>query len=790
VPSNRLRANIEEQFCCAGCEAVWQLLHECDLTEYYRLRDAYGEDLPRPARVSGKSFEYLDDPQFLSRFGTSRTNGGILLEFYLEGVHCIACSWLVEKILMEREGARFARLDIGKSTLEVIFNPTEVAPSRLASTLDRFGYIPHIVAEDGVSIARKKETRRLIARMGVAGACAMNIMLLAVSQYGGDFTGIDAGFSALFRWVSLGLALPAVLYSAFPYYRGAWNGLRRRMLHMDLPISLGIVSALLVSVLATVQNRGEVYFDSVCMLIFLLLAGRLLLQRAGRWASDAGAQLLSLTPRMAHMITDGDTHDMLVSDVHLGDSLRVLPGEIVPVDGTLCSKAAWISESHLTGEAVPVRYSREEMIYSGSIVEQSPIDIMATAVGESTRLSQLADMMREASARRAPIVSLMDRIAGYFVGGVLGLAATTAVVWYFIDPSKMLWNTAALLVVACPCALGLGTPVALAVAMGRAARRGIFIKGQDGVERLASVDHAILDKTGTLTEGRLSIVESRYDDDEAQPDILSAVAALEKLSGHVIASAFEGIETKYVHAESCRVRPGAGVEGIVDGIEYAVGSESFIRERISELPTAFSEFAEQSAARAMTLVWVGRNGQVVTVFALGDRIYHDARRSVDRTRAMGLDLEILSGDQSLAVERVAKDLKIEYFTGGVTPEQKLKHVESLLEQGYRVAMVGDGVNDAAALSRATVGISPAGSAEVARNAADVFISNHRGPAAIADAIQLSRRAMKVIRFNLAVAVAYNVIGAMLAITGHVGPLFAAILMPISSVTVLLIASRA
>lgn len=789
VPCTRVRPDEREQFCCTGCEAVWQILHECDLTEYYRLRDAYGEGSARPARVSGKSYEYLDDPQFITRFGSPRANGGIRVEFYLEGVHCIACSWLVDKILIEREGARFSRLDLGKSTLEVIFNPAEAKLSRLASALDGFGYTPHAVAEDGISSARKGETRRLLARMGIAGACAMNIMLLAVSQYGGDFTGIEAGFSTLFRWVSFGLALPAVLYSAYPYYRGAWNGLRRRMLHMDLPISLGIVSAFAVSVIATIQNRGGVYYDSVCMLIFLLLAGRLLLQRAGRWASEAGEGLLALAPRTAHVCTQDGTSDVLLAEVRAGDRLLVLPGETIPVDGALESESGWIGEAYLTGEAVPVLHTHGDTIFAGSVVEQSPVKMSATAVGETTRLSRLVSMMREASSRRAPVMSLMDRVAGYFVAGLLGLAVITAAIWYVVDPSKMLWNIAALFVVACPCALGLATPVALAVAMGRAARRGIFIKGQDGVERLASVDHVILDKTGTLTEGKLSVRDSYVAEGFSEFEIIRAVAALEHLSGHTIATAFQEIESDDMHVTACRVFPGAGVEGMVNGTRYAAGSEAFVRERAFALPNCFSEYARRAETAGWSLVWVAREATVAAIVALGDRLHCDARPAVERMCGMGLELEILSGDQPQSVARVASELNISHYSGGISPERKLQRVECLLTT-HRVAMVGDGVNDAAALGRATVGISAAGSAEVARDAADVFISAQRGPSAIADALQLSRRAMKLIRVNLVIAVVYNIAGAALAMTGHVGPLVAAILMPISSVTVLLIASRA
>jgi Cu2+-exporting ATPase len=772
---------------------VWQILHECNLEDYYRLRDVYGETKQEPARVSGKSFDYLDDPEYLVKFGEPRSAGGVRIQFYLEGVHCIACSWLVEKILLEREGVSYVRLDTGKAVLEVVYNPAKVSLSRIARTLDGIGYTPHPFAPHSAAAAQKKETRKLLTRLGIAGASAMNIMLLAISQYAGDVSGIEAGYSALFRWVSFGLCVPAVVYSAWPYYRGAWGGLRRRMLHMDLPISLGILSAFTISVIATIQNRGEVYYDSVSALIALLLAGRLLLQRATRFASDAGESLLSLSPRTVHRLENGIAQDVLLAEIHAGDRVSVLPGETIPVDGELDSEAGWVSEAHLTGEPALVKRQRGDLLYAGGEVGNAPVVVTAIAVGETTRIARLAEMMRTASARRAPIVGLMDHVAGYFVGGVILFAIVTAVIWWFIDPSRILWNVAALMVVACPCAIGLATPVALAVAMGRAAHRGIFIKGQDGVERLASVNHVILDKTGTLTEGQLAVVSSAFAESlstEEQRKILAVTAAFEQMSGHIIAMAFRDVTTSHVMIDACRVIPGAGIEGESGDASYLIGSEALLIDRGVHIPESLTSAIEHAKAGGYSLACVARQTECVAVFAFGDRLRDDADRAVRKLRELDVRVELLSGDHAHATEKIARQLHIDSFQGSVAPELKLARIEELLNTGERVAMAGDGVNDAAALSRATVGISAAGAAEVARDAADVFISSSRGPMAIADALSLSRRAMTVIKINLAIALTYNLIGATLAMSGLVSPLVAAILMPISSLTVLLIASRA
>ncbi|MBU1636564.1 heavy metal translocating P-type ATPase metal-binding domain-containing protein, partial [bacterium] len=471
VPQPLIRQDREEQFCCGGCEAVYGILHDCDLDEYYKLRDELSSDKPKPAQVSGKDFSYFDDPEFLKRFALPKTKGNLSVQLYVEGIHCVACSWLIEKVLMEREGAAFARLDIGKSIVEIVFDPAEVTLSRLAGVLDSIGYAPHPIQEDSVAIASRRETRSLLMRMGIAGAAAGNIMLLAVSLYAGEYTGIDVDQANLFRWISLGLSLPALLYSAQPFFKGAWSGLKHGMLHMDLPISLGILSAFAISLTATILGRGEVFYDTLTLLIFLLLCGRLLLSRATKWAMGTSEKLLDLEPRTARLLIDGKDREVSLSTVQLGNRLRVLPGETIPVDGILQSEFAIVGEAHLTGESEAVSKRAGDQLYAGSTVEQSPLEMSATAVGETTRLARLAQMMKEASSQRAPIVALHDRIAGYFVAAVLTLALITGVIWLMVDPSRALWNAAALLVITCPCALGLGTPVALAIAMGRAARR-------------------------------------------------------------------------------------------------------------------------------------------------------------------------------------------------------------------------------------------------------------------------------------------------------------------------------
>ncbi len=786
-----IAADCEQQFCCAGCDAVWQVLHSCGLEEYYRLRDAYQETRPHAARVSGKSFDYLDDPEFVNRHSSGRTKGGVRIEFYLDGVHCVACAWLIEKVLMEKEGAAFAQLDLGKRVVEIIFDPSRVSLSKLARALDRLGYMPHPLAGESASEAARKESRRYAARLGVAAACAGNIMLLAVSLYAGEFSGIDSGYASLFRWISLGLAIPALTYSAWPFYRGAWAGLKHGRLHMDLPISLGIVAAFAVSLIATLLDRGEVYFDSVSMLIALLLAGRFLLMRAGQWASGSAESLLQLEAKTARRVVDNIDEEVSLSDINAGDTLRVLPGETVPVDGVVCGERAWVSQAHLTGEAKPILLDTGDTIYAGAKVMESPVLVLTTAVGETTRIHRLAEFMRESSHRRAPIVNIADRIAGYFTGIVILLAVITGVVWSFVDPSRALWNAAAMLIVTCPCALGLATPIALAMAMGRAARKGIFIKGADGVERLAGVNHVILDKTGTLTYGipqlRSKCFVRGISEFEAA-NILSEVAALERQSGQVYSSAFQDITYSQSEISEFRSISGSGIEGRINNNFYRVGSKAFAVDG-GALDSDLARFADSMAKAGHARCYVQRNDEIVAALGFEDSPHTEAAGSVRTLKHLGLELEILSGDSQASVGAIARELNIQHYRGDSTPEAKFDRVNELESSGVRVAMVGDGVNDSAALSRATVGISAANAADIAREAADVFISA-RGPQAISDALKLSRRSMKIVRLNIGIGIAYNIVGAALALMGMVSPLTAAVLMPVSSLTVLIIATKA
>ncbi|MCC6475891.1 heavy metal translocating P-type ATPase [bacterium] len=781
VPKPLIRAE-GHSFCCSGCDAVYEILHSENLDDYYRLREEFASAPQKASRISGKDFRYMDDSEFLTRYAIPKAEGRLEIRLYLEGVHCAACTWLVEKVLLEREGAAFAQLDQGRSLLDIVFDPRTTPLSKLARALDRFGYTPHPLIENSAARIQKKESRALLMRMGIAGAVAGNIMLLAAALYAGEYSGIDPEQANLFRWLSLGLSLPAVFYSAQPFFKGAWAGLRMKMLHMDLPISLGILAAFSISVYGTLLQRQEVYYDSVAMLIFLLLAGRMILNRATSRAAEAAESLLDAAPKTVRKEEDGKTEEIRLELAEPDDVLLVLPGEIIAVDGVAVQNGGWVTEAHLTGESAPVYKGDGSNVYSGSIVVQMPLRVKITATGALTRLSQIAEMIRRAGSERAPMVRLHDKIAGYFVGTVLTLATITGILWWNLDPSRWLWNVAALLVVTCPCSLGLATPVAFAIAMGRAAKRGVYLKSAEAIERAAKVRHAVLDKTGTITSGAMEIGSLQFApglNAAEQETLLKELAALETFSVHPVATAFRSWARGDMSVEDVRVHA-KGIEGTLAGQILCAGSKEFMRDCEILIP----EWAQTIQGN----VYCARAGQVVAVTMIEDRVSPEAKQAVGELHAMGIELEILSGDRAEEVSRVAEFVGVSAARGGASPEEKLARVRELEARGTKTIVFGDGVNDSAALSAATLGVSAADASEVARGAADVFVSR-RGPAALSELLSLSRRTMKTIRLNVVIAVLYNLTGAALAMAGLVSPLLAAVLMPISSLTVLTLAVR-
>ncbi len=785
VPRVLVDEGAERQFCCHGCRAVYAVIHEHGLDRYYAFR-AEADAAPEPADPTGRSYAELDDPRFQARACWTTSDGLAATELYLEGVHCAACVWLVERLPGLLPGVVEVRLDLPRSRALVRWDARVATLSGAARQLDALGYRAHPSRGQEAHALRRGEDRRMLARIGLAGAAAANVMAIAFALYGGFFHGMEPEYASLFRWASLAVTVPAMIWGGGVFFRGAWAALRVRALHMDLPISVGLLAGFFHGAVNTVRGAGDVYFDSVTALIFLLLAGRYIQRRQQRVAADSAELLSSLAPSAARLLLEEGVREVPIEALVPGSRVEVRAGDTVPADGVIFAGRSALDRSLLTGESRPTDAGPGDQVHAGTVNLSSRLEVMVERIGEDTRVGRLAKLVEEYGRRRAPIALLADRIAGHFVAAVLVLAAMTFALWARVDVGRAVDHAVALLIVTCPCALALATPLALSAAIGEAARAGFLIKGADVLEKLARPGRMWLDKTGTLTQGRAALVEWWGD-----PVAKTLAAAAEAHSSHPLAralvAAVGGVPDVSVDMVETQ---GGGIEGTVAGRAVVLGSPVFVRTRIGAVASDLEGRARELTANGLTPVLVAVDGNVAGAAGFGDPLREDSASALVRIRRHGWRVGILSGDDPVVVGSIGRRLGIgaEDCRGGVSPEGKLRAVEEESAAGS-VVMVGDGVNDAAALTGATVGIAVHGGAEAALAAADVFIARP-GIARVADLLDGAGRAMRTVRGNLVLSLCYNVAGAALAMAGLINPVVAAVLMPLSSITVIAHSYRA
>ena len=761
-------------FCCTGCRAAYAILHEGGLDQYY----GFAERRDRPVTTTGRKFEEFDHEAFQRiHVRPSALAGLSRVELYLEGVHCASCVWLVERVPLLLPGVARAELQVRRSLATIEWDPSVVPLSRIARTLDTLGYAPHPYRGLKREEVRRAEDRASLVRIGVAGAIAVNIMLASVALYSGFLNGMESQYEQLFRWLALALVIPAIAWPGRVFFVGAASALRTRRVHMDLPIAIAIGIGFIRGAMNTVSGSGPIYFDGLATLIFVLLVGRYLQQRGQRAAADSAELLFSLTPHRARVVgEDGSPFEVPAEGLVPGMVFEVLPGESFAADGTVMAGESSLDESLLTGESVAVRTVVGDPVFAGTLNLASPLRVRVDQPAEKSRVARIAKMVEESATRRAPVVLLADRTAGWFVVTVLVLALATWAYWMGRDPAHALDNAIALLIVTCPCALAMATPLAITVAIGRAARRGLFIKGGEAIELLARPARLLLDKTGTITEARTSLIAFA-----GPSEVRPLVLALERESTHPVAEGLRrawGADAGALPAvERSEHVSGGGITGRVAGRDLVVGSPAFVAARSAGAAPALV------GAEGATPVWIALNGRIVAAAALGDPIRADARASIDTLRSRGWEVGILSGDALAVVQSVASQLGLpaENCTGGVSPEGKLERVREAMRSG-RVVMAGDGVNDAAAIAAASVGIGVHGGAEVCLANADVYLTTP-GLAPLLELTEGAARTMRLIRINMGFSLAYNAVGVALAVTGQINPLIAAIMMPLSSVTV-------
>ena len=772
--------------CCNGCQAVAQSIVDNGLEDYYRSRDALPESQREAMPAILEQLELYDHVEFQKSFvrqlGDTEREASLLLE----GITCSACIWLNEKHIGNLPGVTAVDINYATRRARVRWDEAQIKLSDILAAIASIGYraYPYDAAKNE-EISRK-ERRDALWRLWVAGFGMMQVMMYAYPVYiaDGDMT---ADIESLMRWASLLLTAPVVFYSSAPFFRSAWRDLKLRRVGMDVPVALGVGAAFLASCWATVIQQGEVYFDSVTMFVFFLLGGRYLEMTARQKALSVTEALAKLLPAFAQIMpnfpVDRSTEQRVVADLRPGDMVLVRPGDVVPADGLVVEGVSCANESLLTGESRPVAKSPGMLVTGGSINAESPLVVRVEEVGESTRLSAIIRLMERAAAEKPRIVELADRIASYFVGALLFVAIAVAIGWYFVDPSKALWITVSVLVVTCPCALSLATPIALTVAAGALAKDGLLVTRGHAIETLARATHFVFDKTGTLTSGRMRLVDVLPTGALTRDDCLAVAAALEQASEHPVAVALRstasGLPLPLV--ENALSEPGQGIEGVIADCRFRIGRPDYVLGLGGGvLPEAASTWLDGGD----TVVVLGDASGCLALFRLGDEIRPEAKPLIDSLRAKGRQVVLLTGDAPSVARRVADVLGIADVRAGATPQGKHDCVSQLQAEGAIVAMVGDGVNDAPVLAQAQVSIAMGGGAQLARTQAD-FVLLSENLDHLRRGLLRGGKTLRVIRQNLWWSFAYNFVALPLAIAGFVTPWMAGIGMSASSLLVVL-----
>ena len=795
-PAARLIDGAWRSFCCAGCEAVASAIVGQGLGDYYRFREA-----PTGRRPDADPrFDGYDDPAFQASFVRDALGGTREAALILEGIRCSACVWLNEQTLRKLPGVAAASVNYATRRALVRWTPGATRLSEILSAVARIGYRASPYDERRLDAIHRSERRRALWRLFVAGFGMMQVMMYAVPAYIAGEGTMSADLAQLLRWASLLLTLPVVGYAAQPFFAGAWRALRAGRLGMDVPVALGIAIAFGASVWATLRGSGEVYYDSVTMFVFLLLGGRYLELEARHRAAGAIGHLARLAPAFAERLSDFPaslaTDRVAAASLRPGDMLLVKPGETIAADGTVVRGRGAVAEALLTGESAPRTKETGSPLIGGSVNLAEPLVVRVDRVGADTVLAGIVRLAERAVAERQPLAELADRYAHWFVLAVLAVAAATAMAWLQLDPPRALWVTVSVLVVSCPCALSLATPVALTVATGELARRGLIVSRGHAIEALARATDVVLDKTGTLTHGDLRVVSISPVGSEPLEDCLALACALEQASEHPAGRAIVRYArdrdpgTAQPVATSVSNRPGAGIEGVVERRRYRIGTPAFCAERAgtpaADLPGTLPR--DLPGPEGGSVVGLVRDGEWLAWFELGDRLKADAATLVRRLAMLGKRVHLLSGDSPVAVARVAAALGITNVCAAADPDAKRAYVERLKSARALVAMVGDGVNDAPVLAQADVSVAMGQGADLAQAKADaVLVSGELG--GLGDAFGLSARATRIVRENLAWAIAYNLLAVPAAAGGLVAPWMAGLGMAGSSLAVVLNALR-
>ncbi|EKO3407500.1 cadmium-translocating P-type ATPase [Vibrio fluvialis] len=752
----------EREMCCPGCETVAQTIVDNGLVSYYQFRTAPAEKVELvPEQL--KSLIHYDNSDVQAEF--VRNNGDCgEVTLSLDGVSCAACAWLIEKQLANEPGVLSIRVNTTTNRALLSWDKSKAKLSGILSQIHKLGYKAAPFEADQHEAFYHQTMKQYLYRLGIAGLATMQVMMLAVALYLEAFGDLDAEFKNYFRWVSLIFATPVLLYSALPFYFNAWRSIKGRTLGMDVPVSIALIFAYVASLVATVTQKGEVFFESISMFTFFLLVGRFLEMRARRKAAAASGNLLKLIPAIA---TTLNGQQVPVKTLQLGDQIRVLPGEHIPADGKIIRGRVHVDESMLTGESLPVVKNKGDAVFAGTLNGEEAFELEVTASKADSVISNIVRLQDDAQSSKPRIAEIADVVARYFVAVILIIAAGTWFYWHQAKPDDAFWIMLSVLVATCPCALSLATPTALTCATSRMGGFGILLRKSHVFETLCRVNHLVIDKTGTLTNGNIEVCRVALHSSWTEEQCLALAASLEQHANHPIAKAFRAYADAAFVVKQVQNVIGSGVVGQYGTHEVKIGSAEFVLGNDSQ--------------DEVNAIYLAIGGEHVATFFYQDPVRKEAKTFIDKFHDAGIRITLLTGDSEANAQTVARQMEIDNVVAQAKPEDKLAYLNKINAQDITM-MVGDGINDAPTLAGAHISVAMGGGTDVAKASADMVLLGDKLDKLL-EARALALKTRRIIRENLAWSLGYNVLILPLAVAGLVAPYVAVVGMSASSIIV-------
>ncbi len=761
-------------FCCKGCLGVYELIHSNALDAFYKTRCDW-QPGPPATEVKLQASAFTDT--------VTITGNEHRIELLLSGIRCASCVWLIEKFLKKVDGVVSIRVNYATHKATIIWSGEKVNLDTILHAIRSIGYLPHPSHGNGSADLFAQEKQDLLLRFGTAGFFSMQLMIFTAALYAGFFEGMEERYRLVFQLISWALATPVLFYSGYPFLSSALRSVRRMTLNMDILVALGSLSAYFYSI-AMIFYGGEMFFDTASMIITFILLGRFLEAGSRLKAGNAIAELAELQPHEAMLVSEsGATAMVPVATVQNGEMIEIIPGDRIPLDGRVVEGEAEVNEAMLTGESNPVLKTVGSEVFAGSFSMNGRLRIRVTGNAGNTLLAQIIRTVEDAQTRKAPIQGIADKTAGYFVPATIVLALVTFFYWKLTSANTVtaLMNAVSVLVIACPCALGLATPLAILVGTTTAGKRGILVKGGDIFETVSKTTTVVLDKTGTITTGKPSMTDLQ--DYGISPSFMQYVASLEAASEHptgrALVTAWQG---ELLKTEQFRAIPGRGVSGVIEGALWQAGSRAFMEDEGVQIESAQNTHITSLEAEGKTVVMVACGNRLAGVIGMIDDLRPDALPLIAGLRKKGLALIMLTGDNRGVAHYIATRCGITDVLAGLGPLEKAAVISALKAKGEYVMMVGDGINDAPALTVADIGVTLGHASGIALESASVAILKD-DLRLINTLITSSSRCFSIIRQNLVWAFSYNLIALPLAVSGVLHPIISALLMVVSSLVV-------